>query len=318
MNRTTLWGWLAVGIATGISSLWAFWGTYETFHEGWYFPSLLPNLVLTAKYFTLMLIFLVLSVIPLRWPRVGGSLYLLFGIAFCVWILMTREVLELRVVLGWLPPILPPFILGILFWIGRPRPVRLAYKISILVPLIVVVGFGVEPVTRIAGRIDDGNRGTRIVQGNGMKLIWAPEGPGWPRPDPNDRIWLTQWRGPTWVEARRVCRYLTADGKSIAGTPQDIWRLPSVNEVVGSMTRHGTNCRGVWDPLNARASYTTMPDKESPLWNPYSVIIYWWTSSEVGSGQAYSIDFNGHVYNRSKQSHLGSQAFRAVRDIQEH
>ena len=29
-----------------------------------------------------------------------------------------------------------------------------------------------------------------------------------------------------------MCRYLAADGKSIAGTPQDIWRLPTVEEVV--------------------------------------------------------------------------------------
>jgi hypothetical protein len=293
--------------------LWAFFGSFESFHEGWYFQSLGQNLVCTAKYLTLMLIFLVLSVIPLRWPRVGGSLYELFVIGFCIWIYMTRTVLNVSVVLGLLPVTLPPLLLGILFWVGRPTRVSLAYKISILLPLVVAVGFGIEPVTRIAGRIDDGNRGLRIVEGNGVKLIWAPEGPGWPSPDPNDRIWVTQWRGPTWEEAQKVCRYLTADGKSIASTPQDIWRLPTAEEVVRSMTRHGTNCGGVWDPINARASYTTKPDKESPLWNPYSVIIYWWTSSEQNSRRTYSIDFNGNVYDRNKESTLGSQGFRAVK-----
>ena len=313
MNRASILGWTAVGISTIISSLWAFFGSFESFHEGWYFQSLGQNLVCTAKYFTLMLIFLVLSVIPLRWPRVGGSLYELFAIGFCIWIYMTRTVLNISVVLGLLPMTLPPLLLGILFWVGRPTRVRLAYKISILLPLVVAVGFGIEPVTRIAGRIDDGNRGMRIVQGNGVKLIWAPEGPGWPSPDPNDRIWVTQWRGPSWEEAQKVCRYLTADGKSIASTPQDIWRLPTVEEVARSMTRHGTNCGGVWDPINARASYATKPDKESPLWNPYSVIIYWWTSSEHNSRRAYSIDFNGNVYDRNKESTLGSQGFRAVK-----
>jgi hypothetical protein len=317
MTRAAILGWIAVVISTIVSSLWAFWGAFESFHEGWYFKSLAPNLLLTVNYLALMLIFVVLSVIALRWPRAGGSLYQLFGIAFCIWILVTRKVLSLGVVLGWLPVILPILFLGMLFWAGRPTPVSLAYKISIILPLLVAVGLGIEPVTRIAGRIDDGNRGLRIVQGNGVKLIWAPEGPGWPNPDPSGRIWVTQWRGPTWEEAQKVCRYLTADGKSIAGNPQDIWRLPTVEEVVRSMARHGTNCGGVWDPINARASYTTKPDKESPLWNPYSPVIYWWTSSEQSSRRAYSIDFNGNIYGRNKESTLGSQGFRAVREPRE-
>jgi hypothetical protein len=154
----------------------------------------------------------------------------------------------------------------------------------------------------------------RMVQGNGVKLVWAPEGPGWPNPDPHDRNWAAQWHGPTWEEAQRVCRYLTADGKSIASTPQNIWRLPTVEEVVRSMTRHGVNCRGVWGPGKARASYSVVPDKESPLWNPHSVVIYWWTASQINSVRAYSIDFNGYVYIRNKQSDMGSQGFRAVRD----
>jgi len=224
-------------------------------------------------------------------------------------------VLSPGVVLGWLPMFLPVLVLGALFWVGRPAPLSLAYKISILVPLLVAVGFAIEPVTGIAGRVDDGNRGLRSVQGNGVKLIWAPEGPGWPTPNPRDRVWVKQWRGPTWEEAQKVCRYLTADGRAIASTPQNLWRLPTVEEAVRSMARHGTNCGGVWNPIRAQAQYATKPDKESPLWNPYSPIVYWWTSSESSRSQAYSIDFNGKIYNRNKESNLGSQGFRAVRTI---
>ncbi len=318
MKRAALVGWIAVGMATAISSLWAFWGVYESFHEGWYFDSLPENLVLTAKYLTLMLIFWVLSLVPLRWPRVGGGLYGLFGIGFCIWIFTTRKVLSLGVVLSWLPVTFPLLFLGVLFWAGRPRPLRLAYKISILAPLAVAVVSGVEPVARIAGRVDDGDRGLRIVQGNGVRLMWAPEGPGWPRPDPHDKTWLTEWRGPTWEEAQRLCTCLTADGKYVAATPQNIWRLPTAEEVVRSMARHGSNSRGVWDAVNARASYATKPDKESPLWNPYSAIIYWWTATEQGGNRAFSIDFNGNIYNRDKNSDMGSQAFRAVRSLPEY
>jgi hypothetical protein len=306
-------GWTAVGIATTLSSVWAFWGTFESFHEGWYFESLSENLVLTARYLTLALLFTVLSVLAIRWPRVGGSLYGLFGTGFCVWILMTRRILSLGVVLSWIPTTLPLPILGALFWAGRARPPRLAYRLSVLVPLAVAVVSAVEPVARIAGRIDDGDRGPRLVEVNGVRLIWAPEGPGWPRPDPRNKAWAARWRGPTWEEARWVCRHLTADGKSIASTPQDIWRLPSVEEVVRSMARHGTNCGGVWDAVRARASYSTRPDKEPPLWNPHSPVIYWWTSSEESKRRAYSVDFEGNVYDRDKSSTLGSQAFRAVR-----
>ena len=155
MKRAAL-GWSAVGMSTVISSLWAFWGVFESFHEGWYFESLPRNLVLTARYLTLMLVFIVLSVIAIRWPR--GGLYSLFGIAFCVWILMTREALSLGVVLGWLPVTLPPLFIGALFWVGRPRPASLGYKVSLLVPLAVAVGFAVKPVARIAGRLQDGHQ----------------------------------------------------------------------------------------------------------------------------------------------------------------
>jgi hypothetical protein len=316
MSRRAILGWVAVGISTVLSSLWAFWGVFESFHEGWYFESLTRNLVLTVKYLTLMLSLVALSVTALRWPRVGGAVYQLSGAGFCIWILTTRRVLNLGVVLSWMPVTLPLLVLGALFWVGRPRPLGLAYKISLFVPLAVAVGTAAEPVARIAGRVDDGDRGQRMVEGNGVKLIWAPEGPGWPKPDPDDETWRTRWRGPTWKEAREVTRRLAADGETLASTPQDIWRLPTIDEVVRSMARHGVNCEGVWDPARGRASYATRPDKEPPLWNPHSVIIYWWTSSEESASRAYCIDFKGNVYSRDKTSTLGSQGFRAVRDPQ--
>ncbi len=269
--------------------------------------------MLTLRYLTLMLTFMALSLIAIRWARAGGALYGLFGIGFAVWIVMTRRVLNVAVILSWMPVTLPVVVLGILFWCGRPRPLRLAYALSVLVPTAVAAACALEPITRIVGRIDDHNRGARTVQGNGVTLTWAPQGPGWPAPDPGDKAWVTRWRGPTWEEARQACRHLAHDGASLLSTPQDIWRLPTVAEVVRSMARHGTNSGGVWFEAQARASYTVTPDKEPPLWDPHSPIIYWWTSSEHGK-TAYAVDFNGRVYVRDKASTLGSQGFRAVRD----
>jgi hypothetical protein len=307
--------WSAVGFATTITGMWAFWGSFEAFHEGWYFKTLAENLVCTAQYLELMMIFLVLSAVALRWRRVGAVLYEAFGIAFLVWIYMTRKVLTAGVVLGMMPMTLPPLFVGILFWLGRPKQLRRAYKISIILPLVVAAAFAVEPVVRISGRVDDGNRGIRVIAENGVKLAWAPQGPGWPNPDPHDRVWKGGWLGPSWEEAKQTCRFLAADGKTVAETPQNIWRLPTAEEAARSLARHGKNCGGLWDPASGRPSYTIKPDKESPLWNPYSPIIYWWTSSEPDSGHAYYIDFNGNVYPRNKNSNMGSQAFRAVRDL---
>ena len=82
MRNTAILGWAAVGLATAISSLWAFWGVYESFHEVWYFTSPAQNLALTARYLGLMLALVVLSVLAVRRPRLGGTLYLLFGAGF--------------------------------------------------------------------------------------------------------------------------------------------------------------------------------------------------------------------------------------------
>jgi hypothetical protein len=94
MKKAVILGWIAVGMASLVSSLWAFWGVYESFHEGWYFKSLSQNLALTVGYLAMMLVLVALSVLALRWPRTGGGLYQLFGVGFCVWILMTRRILS--------------------------------------------------------------------------------------------------------------------------------------------------------------------------------------------------------------------------------
>ena len=84
----------------------------------------------------------------------------------------------------------------------------------------------------------------------------------------------------TWDEAVRRVRYLTEEGTTLAATPQDVWRLPTREEVVRSMTRGGHSAEGVWDPVSGRASYGRRPDKESPLWDRFAPLIYLWTAEE--------------------------------------
>jgi hypothetical protein len=134
-----------------------------------------------------------------------------------------------------------------------------------------------------------------------MKLIWAPDGLGWPR------------TGTDWDEAQQVCQYLNDDGLTLASAPQYIWRLPTVDEAVRSMARHGQNSGGLWDAEIAEATYKTTPDKESPLWNIQSQVIYWWTATEIDEERAYIIVYDGKVWPRTKNFNLAYLGFRCVK-----
>jgi hypothetical protein len=80
------------------------------------------------------------------------------------------------------------------------------------------------------------------------------------------------------------------------------------------MARHGQNSGGVWDADAATAHYETTPDKESPLWDVYSQVIYWWTATEVDEDRAYIIVYDGRVWPRDKQLRLGYLGFRCVKE----
>ena len=277
-----------------IAGFWAFWGGIENFHEGWYFTSLWRNLALmVVQYLAPMLVFVAVALVGIRWPWVGGGLHAL-GAAYVGWRFYRAPV-------AWHFIVGPLLLLGLCYSLGRPRPRRWAAAVVVGLPLLTLIICMAEPVVRVAGRWDDGDRGVRRVDDNGVDLLWAPQGPGWP---PN---------GVRWDEAVRRCRFLTADGTALADSPQDIWRLPTVEEAVRSQCRHGQNAGGTWDTATGRAEYRSQPDKESPLWDPHSQVIYWWTATEVNEAQAFIIVYNGSVWPRPKNAYWGYLGFRAVR-----
>ena len=294
-DRRQILGWIAVNISTAIICLWAFWGIVENYHEGWYYQSLLPNLgLMLAQYLSPMLIFLAVTLVSLFWPRAGAALHgiLALGVAwfFEAW---TNTVLLLLM--------LPLIGLGALHWFGRPKPRKLAAALVVGLPLLTLIVAGTGPAIRVSHRLDDGDLGARLVRGNGVALVWAPEGPGWPR------------EGTDWFEASKACAHLDGDGLALAATPQNIWRLPTVDEAVRSMARHGQNSGGVWDAERAMAAYQTVPDKESPLWNLHSQVIYWWTATEVNEERAYIIVYDGKVWPRAKDFGPAYLGYRCVR-----
>jgi len=291
-------GWIAVAGSTGLGCFWAFWGICENFQEGWYGDSLLWNLgLMLAQYLSLMLLFVALGLVSIRWKWAGGLLHAVLGCAALGFFrFSTGTVLMIAT---------PIWAIGLLYTVGLVRPRKLAAAVVVGLPLLVVIACGIEPAIRVAGRVDDGNREIRLVEGNGVRLEWAPQGPGWPD------------EGVPWPEAKRRCRYLSADASTLAEKPQDVWRLPTVGEAVRSMTRHGRNCGGLWVEHTARATYDVTPDKESPLWNTHSKVIYWWTATEVDEERAYMIAYDGQVWPRAKRTAPAYFAFRAVRDVKQ-
>ena len=296
LSKAQLLGWIAVALSTLIACIWAFWGIIENFHEGWHQSSILLNVgLMFVQFLGPMIIFLSLTLLSIAYPRVGGILHAFIGFALALFLFGWDDFAPMVLI------IIPLILLGVCYWFGRPEPRRLAYKIAVSLPLLTLVVCGIEPVWRISGRVDDGNLGERLVEGNGMRLVWAAEGNGWPRD------------GVTWQDAVKRCQYLAQDGKTLADVPQNVWRLPTVEEAVRSMSRHTANSGGVWNAQSGTATYRVRPDKESPLWNVRSQIIYWWTATEIDDERAYIIVYDGKVWPRRKRFAPGSLGYRCVR-----
>ncbi len=100
-------------------------------------------------------------------------------------------------------------------------------------------------------------------------------------------------------------------------TQQNIWRLPTVDEAVRSMMLHGVNAGGVWNAEKEQATYTITPDKESPLWDVHSKVVYYWTSETSArfAERVYIIVYHGGVHSKMKTDAQDYLSFRAVKDI---
>ncbi|MCB9434767.1 MAG: DUF1566 domain-containing protein [Ardenticatenaceae bacterium] len=294
-NKHNVTGWIAVGLSIAVTCFWSFWGIVENFHEGWYYESWLSNVgLMFAQYLSPMLIFMIVTLVAIVWPRTGAGLHAIIAVA-AIWFFNVFSNTAVFFI------ILPLLGLGALYWYGSPQPRQLAITLTISLPLLTLIIFGIEPVYRVSQRLNDGNLQAQLVLGNGVNLTWAPDGPGWPR------------QGESWEEAQHVCRYLANDGLTLAAEPKDIWRLPTVDEAVRSLARHGENSGGVWNAERAEAVYATTPDKEPPLWNIYSPVIYWWTATEVNEQNAYIIVYNGQVWPRTKSFAPDYLGFRCVK-----
>lgn len=293
-------GWLGVLTSLVFSSLWAYWGAVENFHEGWYSSSLWENLfMLVFQYLLIPIVFTVLAVVALRWRTIGLVMHGAMA-AFSLWFFSGASFSVVGSMI-----VIPIIALGLAYYFGQVQPKKWAYRLLIALPILIVVVVSLPQGIKVAKRVDDGDFGMRIVEGNGVVLAWAPRGPGWPD------------GGTSWQEARFLCSHLSEDGKTVMPEEQGVWRLPTVDEAVRSMMLHGTNAGGVWDGPEGKATYERTPDKESPLWDVHSPVIYYWTEDTTlqDDQRAHIVVYHGGVFERRKTDGQRYLSFRAVKEV---
>lgn len=297
-NKTKLiLGWIAVGLTAAFTNLWTYWGIVENFHEGWYSTSLVDNLLmLFLQYLLFTIAFVALAVVSIRWPKAGLGLHIAVGLFFA-WFFNSASFNVVGLLI-----VIPILALGLLYFFGRPQPRKWAYRVIVILPLLIILCVTPYKLIQVSRRVDDGDFGMRTIAGNGVSLVWAPRGPGWPE------------GGVSYDEAVEHCRYLSEDGTTLMNEAQDIWRMPTVDEAVRSMMIHNENAGGVWDPATEKALYDMKPDKETPLWDPHSKIIYYWAAGDAGAEQAYIVVYDGGVYKRNRDRTYGYLTFRAVKE----
>ncbi len=186
-------GWIAKLLLIAITSAWCYWSVAEMYHEGWWGP-----LYIRLVYLIPGVAFLALTLIGIRWPRVGGWLIIVIGGAFTIFFMDIHiadgKISMDRDLTGFLVSG-PLVLLGALLlvearnykrrvaagWQPHPRWWRrnLWILLALVPPLVIFIGLSAFYLPIVLTRVDDGLRGARLIEGNGKTLLWAPEGPGW-------------------------------------------------------------------------------------------------------------------------------------------
>jgi len=294
-NFKIIIGWITFAITLIITSLWSYWGANEAFHEGWYHTSLWQNLAMTfVQYLSIPIIFLTLSLIAINYKKIGLGLFMVLGI-FALFFFDSNA--------GRIMIFIPLLLLATGFHYGKFQHTKIIISLLITIPFLIILSFGIPQLIRVVNRHNDHDFGTRIIIGNNIKLTWAPQGIGFPL------------EGTNWQTAKDNCALLNEEGTGLKNHEVDTWRLPTRDEIVRSLTRNNENVTGFMDDTGV-AQYETTPDKETPLWNPHSKVIYYWTVESKDEKKAYLVAYNGYVLVRSKDSGAAYQGYRCVREME--
>jgi uncharacterized membrane protein len=359
-----------------VSTFWTYWGVAEMYHEGWWgsWRNRLPYLAPIA-------VTLIPTLMAFRWPIAGGAAIIAIGIGALGFFSNDVAFIGLAVAL-----------VGVLFvWDGMLKrrhppeppdpsipwwPSQVRYVIAVGLPLLAAIAASVYYLPIVLTRQDDGDRSERLIEGNDVSLVWAPEGPGWNYKQP--------WGGyPSWddialyglepigfddkpgygrqedgdsgsaggsdgadgaggtgtddsgasgsaggagsadyvhasgtdMAATNVCLYLSEDGLDLEDTRQGVWRMPTTDEIVRSLGRHGENAGCAWDgEVGVQVKCEIVPDKESPLWSTEYSPIYYWSADEADEDHGFFVAFNGTVNDTLKSGGNPRHSYRCVRE----
>jgi hypothetical protein len=182
-------GWIGTGLITFLNGIWIYWGLGEAFYEGWGVPDTPWFLFLSIGAAAILF-----SLLAIWYPTIGGGVLMIVGAAFDVWWLIPgiqNGIYSLSVVIERLLLSGGFTLVGLLFildakinpriesqegyWVLRNLRLLLAIGIPVIVAIIVAA----VNLPIVLTRVDDGIRAARLIEGNNVSLIWAPQGPGW-------------------------------------------------------------------------------------------------------------------------------------------
>jgi len=340
----TLPGWLGTTIITLLNGLWMVWGIGEAFYEGWGVPET-PWFL----YMSIVVAALLFSVLAILFPYIGGGLLVLAGLAFAIWWLLpgiSQGLYTLSTIVGRLFLSAGFTIVGVMFILdgslnprekGKHKPwilknVRLLVAIGI--PIVIGAIIAACNLPTVLTRMDDGDRSARLIEGKDVALVWAPEGPGW--------NWKQDFGGyPSWdalasygiepieldtdklpdrhadesdMAATGLCAYLDESGENLMDAPQYIWRMPSVEEIAGSLALHHENAGCTWYGEDGKLDCTLNPDKETPLWAPDDEPVYYWAADAYNDEEAYYVSYTGYVNYQPKSWGNPRHGYRCVKE----
>jgi len=124
------------------------------------------------------------------------------------------------------------------------------------------------------------------------------------------------------MEETCICRYLSEDGKTLMNERQNIWRMPTTEEIVRSLVGEGKNARCTWDKKSGKADCVRRPNKDTPLWAPDEEPIYYWSADEYDEESAWYVPYNGGIRyggvisHRTKDWGNPRHGYRCVREPQ--
>ncbi len=335
-------GWLATAIMIFLIAGSTYWGMNEMYHEGWWgdWTNRLPYLVP-------ILATLLPALLAFRWPLIGGGLLIVVGVFAFFFFSSDVQYIGIAIALVGGAFVFDGIVSKritadrgsmIKPWWRRDWRSLLAFGVSLLISL----GISIRMLPVVLTRVDDGDRGVQLIEGNGVRLIWAPAGPGW--------NWQQPWGGyPSWqslalyglepvgfaekagygrldngevvfaggedMARGNLCLYLSEDGTTLMSEPQNIWRMPTTDELVRSLGRHGENAGCTWQgELGIQVKCNRLPDKESPLWATDQAVIYYWSADSHSQERGYFVAYNGTVNASYKLGGNPRHGYRCVRE----